>query len=59
MHGEILVESEEGKGSEFVVYVSLPVAQENIDDLKNSASTASQTSYLEDQTSSEQDFTME
>lgn len=39
--------------------VSLPVAQENIDDLKNSASTASQTSYLEDQTSSEQDFTME
>ncbi|MFR9098739.1 MAG: sensor histidine kinase [Anaerostipes hadrus] len=52
MHGEILVESEEGKGSEFVVYVSLPVAQENIDDLKNSASTASQTSYLEDQTSS-------
>ena len=28
MNGEILVESEEGKGSEFVVYVSLPIAEE-------------------------------
>lgn len=27
MNGEILVESEEGKGSEFVVYVSLPIAE--------------------------------
>lgn len=27
MHGEILVESEEGKGSEFVVYITLPIAQ--------------------------------
>lgn len=27
MDGEILVESEEGKGSEFVVYVSLPIAE--------------------------------
>lgn len=27
MHGEILVESEEGKGSEFVVYVALPLAE--------------------------------
>ena len=31
MNGEILVESEEGKGSEFVVYISLPIAQEVTD----------------------------
>lgn len=29
MNGEILVESEEGKGSEFIVYVSLPIATED------------------------------
>ena len=27
MQGEIIVESEEGKGTEFVVYVSLPIAE--------------------------------
>ena len=30
MNGEILVESEEGKGSEFIVYVSLPIAHEEV-----------------------------
>ncbi len=38
MNGEIIVESEEGKGTEFVVYLSLPIAdreQETSDRLEN------------------------
>ena len=30
MHGQILVESEEGKGTEFTVYLTLPIAREEI-----------------------------
>ncbi len=37
MDGQIIVESEEGKGSEFVVYVSLPVAEgvQNVPDFQD------------------------
>ena len=33
MHGQILVESEEGKGTEFSVYLSLPIAEKQEEDM--------------------------
>lgn len=55
MNGEILVESEEGKGSEFVVYVSLPIAK----DIEDSALIIKPETDHSQSTIENQDFTLE
>lgn len=58
MNGEIIVESEEGKGTEFVVYISLPIA-EGVQRVPDSWKEMKDTEGEEDRKKAIEEFTLE